>query len=67
MSWLSASPDDMGMPFPQGAGLVVRQRDQAEMPKVIGKSDDRKDRFDSTGGILQHQKPKQGDRPMTKL
>jgi hypothetical protein len=58
ISWISQSPHEKEVLFPPGTEFVVKQRDQAEMPAVIGKTPDGRDKFDSTVGLLLVQKPK---------
>jgi hypothetical protein len=59
ISWLAETPGEKEVLFPPGTEFVVKQRDQAEMPQVIGKmSDGKTDKYDSQVGILLVQKPK---------
>lgn len=58
VSWLSESPGEKEVLFPPGTEFVVKQRDQAATPQVIGKQANGEDQFDSQVGLLLVQKPK---------
>lgn len=58
IAWLSETPGEKEVLFPPGTQFVVKQRDQAEMPNVVGSQPDGTPIYDSQVGILLVQKPK---------